>query len=231
MNVIKNRDPPTKYKVNHITITHTHTKRRCLSSNDYAFNCNLQKFVQLGELKRNDLVQCFNPILSRTECAPVVAVAEDREMYKTQFVRIYLSGGRRVDLTGDHLIFSIIKEKHHLVPASLVKVGDWIRTESGSSKVTDIDQLYEIPISPQTTLSTMIVNNITVSTLTKYDDPISTEYIRLLHDVLTENDIQGQMANLVLTAMIVKIEKMQYPIDFVKLKELAREVVQFFKRG
>ena len=104
-------------------------------------------------------------------------------LYKIQCVRIFLSGGDMVDLTGDHLIFSIIKEKHHQGLASLVEVGAWIWTESASSKVTDIDHVYEIPISPQTTLSTMIVNNITVSTLTKYDDPISTEYIRLLHEV------------------------------------------------
>lgn len=87
-------------------------------------------------------------------------------------------------------------------PADEIQIGDYILTAEGESRVKSIGIDLQVPISPQTTLGTIIVNNVTMSTLTKYDEPESLFYINFLHKIFNENNIDGHLANIIFDEII-----------------------------
>ena len=72
------------------------------------------------------------------------------------------------------MIYAKRRNDEKPIAAEDLKQTDEIVTPKGYTKISSLEITKLIPISPQTTASTIVVNGVLVSTLTKFDPPVET---------------------------------------------------------
>ena len=93
-----------------------------------------------------------------------------------------------------------------------LKQTDEILTHKGYTKISSLEITKLVPISPQTTTSTILVNGVLVSTLTKFDPAVETSQKLLYesHEYLSKNNIHGKEANIWFEQSLDKVKQVNF---------------------
>ena len=160
-------------------------------------------------IKSNLTVQTYNLTTKSYECSPVVAISEYARNDLVDFYKIKLETGEIVHLTDDHMIYAKRRNDEKPIAAEDLKQTDEIVTQKGYTKISSLEITKLIPISPQTTTSTIVVNGVLVSTLTKFDPPVETSQKLLYesHKFLSKNNFHGKEANIWFEQSLDKIKQ------------------------
>jgi hypothetical protein len=140
----------------------------CLAVDDFAYNCNEGKYVQLGDLRRGDFVESFDFVENKYVCSKIAA--SHRPHGPGDFVKVMLDNGVHFSLTPTHMLYRkmVDGQMYERVTAQGLSIGDMVQISEGSEDsafVVEIKVVKKIPISPQTLNTVIVVNNVTVSTL------------------------------------------------------------------
>jgi hypothetical protein len=167
----------------------------CLATDGFAYNCIEETYVPLIQLKRGDLVKSFDFLENKYVCVKVVA--SHRHKYPGDFVKVTLNNGAHFSLTPRHMLYRKIDVNeigdhiYEKVIASDLKIGDMVQIDQGKGDLALIVHLKiekKMPIAPQTLNTVIVVNNVTLSTLTIGDAKYGNGLVQLfdtLYDGIT----------------------------------------------
>ena len=84
-----------------------------------------------------------------------------------------------------------------MLAAKDLRETDLVRTKNSFSKIASVNIVQKIPVSPQTTTTTLVVNGVLASTLTESDPPfeVSQKLLAEAHRTMGKLNIVGSKAN------------------------------------
>ena len=124
-----------------------------------------------GRLKlMEDLVVGDIVRTSSTTFSEIFMFTHRETLSVNHFIRLTTSKGYNLELSHGHYIYS----RNELVPAKLLKLGDFVETEKGEDKISVIHQASARGLfNPQTIDGDIMVNGIKTSTYTTAIEPVS----------------------------------------------------------
>jgi hypothetical protein len=215
----------------------------CLATDDYAYNCKEEKFVPLIDLARGDFVKSYDFLENKYVCSKIAASHRHKE--PIDFVKVTLNNGAHFSLTPEHMLYRKIYSAeadystYEKVTANALEIGDLVQIGEGredSAFVVDLQVEKKIPISPQTLNSVIVVNNVTLPTLTIGDAKYGKGLVQLFdkfYDGITFEEVSngepGKRADRLFGELVVATREL-VRMDNFEANEVGKIVIKIVEK-